>query len=74
MASVTVTLSDSLELQLERASRARGISKSDFVREAIERYIRWDRLREMRGMLAPYLDAQGIHTEADVFQRMGETL
>ena len=74
MASVTVRLSDSSESQLERASRTRGVSKSDFVRKALERYLRQEALRDMRGMLTPYLEAQGIHTEHDVFKGLGETL
>jgi len=74
MASLTVRLSDSLESQLEKASRARGVSKSDIAREAIERHLRQEALRDIRGKLAPYLEAQGIHTEDDVFKKLGETL
>jgi predicted transcriptional regulator len=72
MASLTVRLPDSLESALEKASVARGISKSDLAREAIERHLRAEALQRLRGKLAPHLERQGIFTEADVFERLGE--
>ncbi len=72
MSSLTVRLPDSLESALEKASRERGVSKSDFAREAIERHLRADSLQNIRAKLAPHLERQGIYTEADVFERLGE--
>ncbi len=70
MASLTVRLPNSLQVRLEQASKARGLSKSDLAREAIERHLRQETLRGIRQQLAPYLEAQGIHTEADVLKRL----
>jgi predicted transcriptional regulator len=70
MASLTVRLPDSLESALEKASRARGISKSDLAREAIERHLRVEALLRIRTRLAPHLESRGIFTEADVFERI----
>ena len=72
MASLTVRLSTELETELEAASKARGVSKSDLAREAIERHLRFESLQRLRIRLAPHLERQGIFTEADVFKRLGE--
>ena len=72
MASLTVRLPDSLESALGKASRARGVSKSDLAREAIERHLRAASLQRLRSKLAPHLEGQGVFTEADVFERLDE--
>jgi predicted transcriptional regulator len=72
MASLTVRLPDSLESALEKASVARGISKSDLAREAIERHLRAEALQRIRAKLAPHMERHGVFTEADVFDRLGE--
>jgi predicted transcriptional regulator len=72
MASLTVRLPDSLERALEKASAARGLSKSDLAREAIERHLHAEALQRIRARLAPHLERQGVFTEADVFERLAE--
>lgn len=74
MTSLTIRLSESLGAQLETASKARGVSKSDLAREAIERHLRQETLRGIRQNLAPYFEAQGVHTEEDVLDRLGSSL
>ena len=70
MASLTVRIPDALEVKLVQASQARGISKSDLAREAIERLLRRRTLCELRERLAPNLEAQGMFTEEDVLNRL----
>lgn len=72
MASLTLRIPDVLERQLEAESKARGISKSDVVREALERDLRVQAWRKLREQFRPHLERQGIFTEEDVFQRLGE--
>ncbi len=70
MPSLTVRIPDALEVKLEQASQARGISKSDLAREAIERLLRRQTLCGLRERLAPNLEAQGMFTEEDVLNRL----
>lgn len=72
MASLTVRIPDKLEAELDEISRARGITKSDVVREALERDLRVQAWRNLRTKLTPHLDRQGILTEAEVLERLGE--
>lgn len=72
MASLTLRIPDGLEQQLEAESRARGISKSDVVREALERDLRVQAWRKLRDQFRPHLERAGVFTEADVFARLGE--
>lgn len=74
MASLTLRIPDVLERQLEAASKERGISKSDVVREALERDLKVQAWRKLREQFRPHLEREGIFTEADVFQRLGEEL
>ena len=72
MASLTLRIPVKLEQQLEEASKERGLSKSDIAREAIERDLQvraWQKLREK---FRPHLEKEGVFTEAEVFDRLGE--
>ena len=72
MASLTLRIPAALEKQLQKASRERGISKSDVAREAIERDLRVQTWRKLRDQFRSHLERQGIFTEADVFKRLGD--
>lgn len=72
MASFTLQISDVLEKQLESESRERGISKSDVVREALERDLKVQAWRRIREQFRPHLERQGVYTESDVFERLSE--
>ncbi len=74
MASLTLRIPDVLEKQLDALSKERGISKSDVVREALERDLKVQSMRKLRDQFRPYLEGQGVFTEADVFKRLGEEL
>lgn len=74
MASLTLRIPDVLERQIEAESRARGISKSDVVREAVERDLKVQAWHKLREQFRPHLERQGVFTEADVFERLGEEL
>ncbi len=72
MASLTLRIPDKLEKQLEEASKERGLSKSDIAREAIERDLQVQAWRKLREQFRPHLEEQGLFTEADVLNRLGE--
>lgn len=74
MASLTLRIPNALERQLEAESKERGISKSDVVREALERDLKVQAWRKLRDQFRPHLEREGIFTEADVLKRLGEEL
>jgi metal-responsive CopG/Arc/MetJ family transcriptional regulator len=65
--SILISLSEDLKTELDRATEAEGLSRSDLVREALREYLFIRRLRSLRQELMPYAEAQGIYTDEDVF-------
>lgn len=55
---------------LDRQSIAQGVSKSDLAREALRRFLTVAEFRTIRAKLVPLAEAQGIHTDEDVFERL----
>jgi Arc/MetJ-type ribon-helix-helix transcriptional regulator len=52
---------------LERVCRSTGRSRSEVVREALRRQLALERFRELRRLMIPFAQAQGIYTDEDVF-------
>ena len=67
MSTLTLRVPDDLDRALERQSAAQGVSKSDFAREALRRYLRVAEFRQLRTRLVARAQANGIHTDDDVF-------
>jgi predicted transcriptional regulator len=72
MATLTLRIPDELDQALEQESAARHLSKSDLAREALQRYLRVMTFHRLRARLVPRAQAQGIHTDEDVFRKLGE--
>jgi predicted transcriptional regulator len=72
MATLTLRIPDELDRELERQSAASHLSKSDLAREALQRYLRVAQVRALRAKLVPRAQAQGIHTDEDVFRALDE--
>jgi predicted transcriptional regulator len=72
MATLTLRIPDDLDQELERQSAASHRSKSDLAREALQRYLRVSKLRTLRARLVPRAQAQGVHTDEDVFRTLEE--
>lgn len=70
MATITLRVPDDLDRALQKQSEAAGVSKSDLVREAVKRYLAVAEFRSLRARLVPQAQAQGIHTDEDVFRRL----
>jgi predicted transcriptional regulator len=66
-ASVTIRLDPSLEEMLDRVCRSTGRSRSEVVRDALRRQLALERFRELRRLMIPFAQAQGIYTDEDVF-------
>ncbi len=73
MATLTLRIPDDLDQELERQSAAARLSKSDLAREALQRYLRVAKLRTLRAKLIERAQAQGVHTDEDVFRKLGES-
>jgi predicted transcriptional regulator len=73
MATLTLRIPDELDKALERQSAASQLSKSDIAREALQRYLHVGRFRALRAKLVPLAQAQGIHTDEDVFRVLEES-
>ena len=71
MPSLTRRIPDSLELQLVAASKERGTSKIDVVREE-NRDMRVQAWQKLRDQFALHLERQSIRTENDVFTSLAE--
>ena len=67
---ITVTLPDDLELALEEETRREGISANELIADALKRYLFVRRFRLLREQMIPHAQAQGIHTDEDVFEQV----
>lgn len=72
MATITPRVPDYIDQEPEERSAEAGLSTSDLAREALRRYLRVADLRSLRARLVPEAQAQGIHTDEDVFRRLGK--
>ena len=70
MATMTLRLPDELDRALERQSTAAGVSKSDLTREALRRFLAVSEFQRLRAKLVRRAQAQGIHTDEDVFRAL----
>ena len=68
MATITLLVPDELDEALERQSIAAGVSKSDLAREALRRFLAVSEFQRLREKLVRRAQAQGIHTDDDVFR------
>jgi Arc/MetJ-type ribon-helix-helix transcriptional regulator len=70
MATITLRVPDELDEALERQSSAAGVSKSDLLREALRRFLAVSEFQRLREKLVRRAQAQGIHTDDDVFDAL----
>ena len=68
MATITLRVPDELDEALERQSSAAGVSKSDLAREALRRFLAVSEFQRLREKLVRRAQAQGVHTDEDVFR------
>ena len=68
--TITISLPEKVRVQLDRVSRAEGVSRSDLVRESIRDYLFVRQFRALRKTMVAKASRQGIHTDQDVFDRV----
>lgn len=66
--SISVSLPEEIEDEIDRIARAEGISRADVIREALREYLPVRRFRALREELMPYAQAAGVYTDEDVFR------
>jgi len=68
MKTITIRLNDELVSQLEESTTKTGSTKSEIIREALEKHLIIRRFRQLRKKMLPFAEAQGILTDEDVFK------
>ncbi|MFY9271236.1 MAG: ribbon-helix-helix protein, CopG family [Candidatus Manganitrophaceae bacterium] len=66
--TITIRLPEKLQRDLARVVKASKTSKSDVIRDAIERYIALKRFQQLRKKVLPFAEAEGLVTDEDVFK------
>ena len=66
--AITLRLDPELERQLDEAARRTGLSRSQFVREALRRQIVLAELDDLRRRIMPFAEARGYLSDEDVFR------
>ena len=72
MATLTLRVPPDLEAALEKQCAELGISKSDFARDALRRFLRVSEFRAIRSRMVAHAQSQGVHTDEDVFHLIGD--
>jgi predicted transcriptional regulator len=73
MATITLRVPDELDKALQRQSNDAGVSKSDLAREALRRFLAVSEFQRLRAKLVRRAQAQGVHTDDDVFRLLDRT-
>jgi predicted transcriptional regulator len=68
MTTSTIRLDPKLDKALERIAKSTGRTKREVVREALRRRVAVVRFRELREKTLPFVEAQGLLTDEDVFR------
>lgn len=66
--TITVRLSEKLQRDLAKVVKTEKTSKSDIIRDAIERYIALKRFQQLRNKVLPFAEAEGLITDEDIFK------
>jgi predicted transcriptional regulator len=66
--ALTIRLDPELERRLNRAAKRSGRSRSEFVRDALERQLAVAQFEDLRRRIMPFAEARGYLTDDDVFR------
>lgn len=68
--TITISLPNDVKRDLDKATAEEGLSRSDVIRESLRDYLFMRRFRQLRARMMAKAQAQGIHTDDDVFKRL----
>lgn len=66
--TITIRLPEKLQRDLDMVVKAEKTSKSNIIRDAIERHIALKRFQQLRRKALPFAEAEGLVTDEDVFK------
>jgi predicted transcriptional regulator len=66
--SISIRIPDDVRKNLKAISKKEGKPLSDLVRESLQKYIAVYRFRQLRNMVLPFAESQGILTDEDVYK------
>ncbi len=68
--TITISVPEKVRLELDRVSKAEGVSRSDIVRESIRDYLFVRQFRSLRRTMATKASRRKVYTDQDVFDRV----
>jgi metal-responsive CopG/Arc/MetJ family transcriptional regulator len=68
--TITISLPTEVRTELDRVSKAEGVSRSDLVRESVRDFLFIRQFRALRKRMVPKASRKGIYTDQDVFDRV----
>lgn len=68
--TVTVSIPEEIEREIDSIISRDGVSRSDIVREALKDYLFIRKFRSIRRRMLEKSGRTGIHTDQDVFDRV----
>lgn len=66
--SISIRIPDDIRKNLKAISKKEGKPLSDLVRDSLQKYIAVYRFRQLRNMVLPFAEAQGILTDEDAYK------
>jgi len=66
--TITIRLPEKLQKELDSVVKEEHTSKSEIIRDAIERYLALKKFRQLRKKVLPFAEAQGLLTDEDIFK------
>ncbi|MDI6743920.1 MAG: ribbon-helix-helix domain-containing protein [Thermodesulfovibrionales bacterium] len=66
--TITIRLTGKLQKELDVIVKAEKASKSEIIRDALERYLALRRFQQLRKKVLPFAEAQGLITDEDIFK------
>ena len=68
--TITISVPEKVRAELDRVSKAEGVSRSDIVRESIRDYLFVRQFRSMRKTMVAKASRRKVYTDQDVFDRV----
>ncbi len=66
--TITIRVSKRLQKELNKVIKTEKTSKSEIIRNAIDRYLTAKRFHQLRKQVLPFAEAQGLLTDEDVYK------
>ncbi|MDA8388534.1 MAG: ribbon-helix-helix protein, CopG family [Nitrospiraceae bacterium] len=66
--TITIRLTEKLRRDLEKVAKAEKTSRSDIIRDTLERYVALKRFQQLHKRVLPFAEAEGLITDEDIFK------